>query len=406
MFLVNVLAEENGNVAAAARRVGINTSTAQMHIKRIEAYGVMQANCPEVGLDLDVPSPLALKKLSIHQTVDENGEATTDRRWVQFEPKLVDQMEALRDFADGLADSVVPAKPVKRLSDQLVEDMLTVYPLADVHLGMLAWAPETGEDFDLPICEARVNMGLDLLFEQTKPTRTAIIANLGDFFHFDDDAKRTKRAKNELDGDGRWSKVVRLGVDMLKRAIHRALEKHENVIVLNSIGNHDGQTALMLPMILEPHFKDEPRVYVETAPRWHHYYLFGSNLLGFHHGHSTKPAMLPGVMTSDILLNPNFDQVLVNPPIYDADAPDILISRDDIEFCHWYTGHIHHESKEYEAGILVESFRTLASNDAHASMTGYRSLRDIQAVMIHAENGECHRDRVSHKLIQTMLAAA
>jgi hypothetical protein len=85
-------------------------------------------------------------------------------------------------------------------------------------------------------------------------------------------------------------------------------------------------------------------------------------------------------MTSDILLNPN-------------------VNTQRVEFPHWLTGHIHHESKEFD-GVLVESFRTLAAKDAYHAGGGYRALRDIQAVSYHRHFGEMSRARVSYKMIQ------
>lgn len=287
----------------------------------------------------------------------------------------------LRDFADALGEQLkgvweaVPFNPPADLDD----DLLTVYALADIHLGMLAWAKETREDYDTKLTSEALRVGCDLLVAKTPPSRTAIVANLGDFFHFDNDNKQTQSG-HILDADGRWARVVDIGVECLLYFIRRALEKHETVKVINSVGNHDGQTGAMLPFVLKPYFLNEPRVIIETAPRDHHYHRFGVNLLGFHHGHKTNPSRLPMAMVNDCLLNSNVDT-------------------EGVENLHWLTGHIHHETKEYD-GCLVESFRALCAKDAYHAGGGYRAGREIQAPTYHRVFGEDGRERVSFKRIQ------
>lgn len=384
--ILQAIIENDGNLTKAAKSLDVHPSTVNASIRRIEGYAVMQSYVPEVGLTVKTPSPLALKKLSNHEKLDpESGEMVVDSRWVQYEPKAVDQMEALREFTEGLADTIKGiAKPVKWDRKSVLDNMLTVYPLADVHLGMLSWAAETGNDYDTDIASNLIRVAADILTAKTEPSKYAIVANLGDFFHFDNDLKRTSASGHALDGDGRWQKVVRLGVEGLKYWIQKALEKHEHVEVINSIGNHDDQSALMLPLILEPYYSNEPRVTINTSPTFYHYKRFGSNLLGFHHGHKTPANRLPGAMTADCLLSADFES-------------------EGVEFCHWLTGHIHHESKEYDYGCLVESFRTLCAKDIYAAGSGYRALRDIQAVMYDFDYGECDRSRVSHKLIKAVM---
>jgi hypothetical protein len=241
---------------------------------------------------------------------------------------------------------------------------------------MLSWKEETGENQDVEIARRLIECAADRLIAGADNSRYCVIANLGDFFHFDNDDSRTKRSGNSLDVDGRWSKVVRVGVHALRYFIAKALTKHEHVTVINSIGNHDDQTSLMLALILEPYYENEPRVTIETSPSSFHYHRFGNNFLGFHHGHQTPMRELPQLM-----------------------ATDRRKEWGECEYCMWLTGHIHHESKEYK-GCLVESFRTLAAKDAWHTAEGYRALRDIQSITFHCRYGEVGRQRVSLKMMR------
>lgn len=373
--LIEAVIECNGSLKKAAKRIGVHPANISRAIKRVTRSAAWQGFTEDGGPQERIPDSHYLKGTSTFY----DGDGNIRGRWIKTNAKLQDMLECLRDFAEGLANNAGTFDPVPKADLDFDDDILTVYPLADLHIGMLAWARECFNDYDAEICRDSLKVAAGLIHQQAPPSRQAIVANLGDFFHFDDNTFSTTSG-HILDTDGRHTKIVELGVECMIYFIRLALEKHEMVKVINSLGNHDGQTALMLPLILKPYFMNEPRVTIEDSPSLHHYHIFGSNLLGFHHGHKTAPSRLHGCMTSDILLNPK-------------------INTQAVEFPHWLTGHIHHETKEFD-GVLVESFRTLAAKDAYHAGNGYRALRDIQAVNYHRQFGEMSRARVSYKMIQ------
>jgi len=374
--MLELIIQCDGCLKAAADKLGCAPSTVQASVARIERYAATVKGTRTIDKS-EVHAEHYLKGLSTLVSI-KDGKREPILEWVKTNAKLQDQLDCLREFAEGLAENIEPVKPSPDVTHATMGDLLTVYPIADLHLGMLAWGEECGDSYDLKIASRALRMAAEVLTAKSEQTTTAIVANLGDFFHFDNDDQRTKASGAVLDGDGRWSKVVRLGVQGLKHFVECALAKHKHVHVINSIGNHDDQTALMLPLILEPHYAREPRVTIESAPRFYHYYEFGKNLLGFHHGHKVKPSALPDIMIADM-----------------REA----VGR--TKFSHWLTGHVHHEAKEYRT-CLVESFRTLAAKDSYHSSHGYNSLRDIQAVTYHREFGECGRNRVSYAMLQAM----
>jgi len=365
-----------GSVTKAAKAIGCNHSTVSASVKRIEKNAALQGWSPDHDLTKVIPDSHYLKGASTCY----DGDGNITQQWIKTDAKKMDLLRDLQDFAEALGENEKGKfKKVKKPSGKLDSELLTVYALADLHLGMLAWSRETREDYDLAIAREALRVGADLLIEKTPKSEMAIIANLGDFFHFDNDTYQTTSG-NILDTDGRWTKVVEIGVDCLLYFTRRALEKHKTVKIINSVGNHDGQSAAMLPFILKPYFENEHRVIVEDAPRAHHYHLFGANLLGMHHGHRTRANRLPMTMVNDMLTNSEIDT-------------------SEVEFMHWLTGHIHHETKEYD-GCLVESFRALCAKDSYHAGGGYRAGRELQAVTYHRKFGEAGRDRVSYKMIQ------
>lgn len=354
-------------ITGTAKKLGVDRRNVQRILRRIEKLakdGGHQPHMEVVG---------ACNQIDY----DEEGNGVVKRTWQRVK-KNQDKSD-LREFVDSLLNEVTGESPVvpKYPAPDIVEsDLMTVYPIVDHHLGMLSWRKETGEDYDYKIAEGLLCRGIDQLVAAAPASEIGIVANLGDFFHFDNDEKRTRRSGNTLDGDTRWAKIVRVGVGCLKYAISQALLKHPIVRVINSVGNHDEQTALMLPIILEAYYDNNPRVEIDVEPRNHHYYRFGNNLLGFHHGHTTKMEKLPYVMM--------------------ADRTDMST----VPFRHWLTGHIHHQSAKDIGGCLIESFRTLAARDAWHANEGYRSLRDMQSITYHREYGEIGRNRASLRMIE------
>lgn len=376
--VLELVIECDGNLAEAARRLGCSRGTVTASVSRIERTAALRGFSPDHDMKHTVPDTHYVKGTSTLYKTDEDGKESIALQWVKTNAKLQDELDCLQQFAEGLGETLEPCDPVADITHGTLTDLLTVYPIADLHLGMLAWGEECGDSYDAKIASRALRMAAEVLTAKSEPTEHAVVANLGDFFHFDDDDKRTKASGAVLDGDGRWSKVVRLGVQGLRHFIECTLAKHRHVHVINSIGNHDDQSSLMLPLILEPYYMSEPRVTIESSPRFYHYYEFGQNLLGFHHGHRIKPSALPELMMADM-----------------------REAMGRTKFSHWLTGHIHHESKEYRT-CLVESFRTLASKDAYHTANGYRALRDIQSITYHKEFGECARNRVSYEMLQAL----
>lgn len=302
----------------------------------------------------------------VSSLTDEKG--NVKGQWVKAYQSPEDRTEKLLEAIKELAGEWPKRKPSKS-PKKTDKDLLAVYPMGDPHLGMFSWALETGVNFDLKTAAADLYDAVDKLVSLAPRADRAIIGNLGDFFHTDNATNRTNRSGNPLDVDTRWGKVLGVGLKTMRRAIERALEKHNHVTVINVIGNHDEHTAVMLGLALEQYFEDEPRVTIDTSPSKFHWYRFEKNLLGFTHGDTVKLEDLSGIM-----------------------AVDRQKDWGETEYRYWYTGHVHHDKMKELAGCLVETFRTLAARDAWHQGQGYRSGRDMKCDILHAEYGRISRN--------------
>jgi hypothetical protein len=288
-------------------------------------------------------------------------------QWVKTFQSPEDRTEKLLEAVRELADEW-PKRPKTAGPKTTKEDLLAVYPMGDPHLGMFSWALETGVNFDLKVAESDLYDAVDKLVGLAAPAEKALIINLGDFFHTDNTTNRTNRSGNALDVDSRWAKVLGVGLRVMRRAIDRALEKHQHVTVINEIGNHDEHTSVMLGLALQQYYEDEPRVSIDTSPNKFHWYRFEKNLIGVTHGDTVKLDNLPGIM-----------------------AVDRQKDWGEADYKFWYTGHVHHDSAKEISGCLIETFRTLAPRDAWHNGQGYRSGRDMKCDILHKDYGRICR---------------
>ena len=300
---------------------------------------------------------------------DEDGKVKL--QWIKSDIPKEQQLEAFKAAIDAITDSVTPRPSVPSPSDNL-EDLMSVYTIGDAHIGMLAWGPESGEDNDLVTAETNLVAAMSMLVEQSNPTKEAFIIDVGDYFHSDNSENKTAKSGNVLDVDGRYAKVLEIGLRLTTELINKALEKHEVVRWRSAIGNHNEHSALMMNQFIKAYYRLEPRVIVHDSPSMFMYHQFGKNLLGVTHGHTAKPQSLGEIMS--------------------VDCEDIWSST---KYRYWYTGHIHHQSVKEYPSCVVETFRTLAGKDAwHAGM-GYRSGQDMKCITLHKNFGEVSRNTVN-----------
>jgi len=282
----------------------------------------------------------------------------------------------MRDFALSLAEDVKGRAPITDAPKSKDDDLMCVYPMGDPHFGMHAWWQDAGDDFDLSIAEKLTNSAIDRLIASAPNASTALLLNLGDMFHADNQ-NNTSLSGHQLDVDGRWPKVQQAGLRSMIYCIFRLLEKHEKVIFRINKGNHDGHSSYALALMLSCYFHNEPRVTVDLSPAVTWYYQFGKVLIGSTHGDTIKGPDMVGIMA--------------------ADKP---AEWGNTSYRYWYVGHVHHQdTKEYRGGV-VEYFRTLAARDAWHSGMGYRAGRDMRLIVLHKEYGEVERHRCDISMLQ------
>lgn len=365
---VDTLDAHMGNKTNAAAQLGVARSTLQNRLAAAARYGLLGFKPVPEGFEVSrissgpngehvqmrperacrdhVPEGHVVSGVST--LLDEQGRVAL--QWVKTKQGTDESsiVEAVRAAFEG---HHAPAAPAPHTTHA---DTVAVYPLADWHVGLLAWEEETGGNYDIHIGRQVLTEAVRSLIDATPPSRHALILGLGDLLHFDGYEARTERSGNALDTDSRYPKVLREAVRLVRYAIDLALAKHETVEVRLLAGNHDTKAALAVALALSLGYENEPRVTIDDSPSYMWFRRYGKVLLGATHGDRTKMDQMPLLMA--------------------VDRPDDWAASTRRRV---FTGHIHHERVREIGGVVVESLRSPVAKDAYHSFAGYRAGRSV-----------------------------
>jgi hypothetical protein len=308
-----------------------------------------------------VPDGHTIKGVSTY--VDSGG--AVKGQWIKT-TAVNDERQAWLDAIRSIGETLPPLEPVAAPvhSD---EDLLAVYPVGDPHVGLLSWHEDAGENFDLNIAERNLVSAFAHLVNLAPAAKRALLIFIGDNTHADGQANTTTKG-TRVDVDGRTVKMARTIIRAIRRAIDLVLKKHGEAEVKIERGNHDELLSAMIALALSMFYENEPRVTIDVSPEMFHWFKFGKNLIGTHHGHNAKPMDLLGVMVVDRA----------------ADWSETAHRR-------FYLGHYHHQIVKEVPGLICEYLPTLASSDAWHRSMGYRSQRAMYMDVFHREHGHVNR---------------
>jgi hypothetical protein len=317
--------------------------------------------------DATIPDGFEVARISTLR----NGAGEILNQWEIRTPGKGPGLDVWRELAETIKDRTPAAEPRTRAPGPSADHLLALYPLGDPHLGL------RGVD------GSGLAEGADLLYravadlvERGPRTRECLIVNLGDYYHSDDPSNRTRRGGFPLDVDGEWFEILKVGRDVAIALIDAALGHHEIVNVKCLIGNHDDLSSLFLTLLLEAHFRNEPRVRVDTSGAAFQWFEWGQNLFGFTHGQHAKRQNLVPKMANE-----------------QREAWGRTIHR------YWHVGHVHHDYRAEVDGVPIESHRTLAPKDGYHEAAGYLAGRDLKRITYHREHGEVSRETVSARML-------
>lgn len=320
--------------------------------------------------EADVPLPAlpeGHRVRGVSSLVDADGEIKAQWIKTSANDNAIDPVAVLRE---AFGDTGVPRAERVPGPISTDDDILAVIAHGDPHLGQLSWREDAGVNHDLAIAERHLMSAARHLIDIAPRAARCLLIWIGDNTHSDGQNNTTTKG-TRVDVDGRTTKMLGVAIRSFKAEVYMALEKFGSVHGIIERGNHDELLSAVIAMAVAQHFEDDPRVTIDVSPEMFHYYRFGQNLIGTHHGDKAKPMDLLGVMATDR-------------------------AKDWGETTHrrWYCGHIHHEVVKEVPGVTVEYLRTLAPSDAWHRAQGYRAGRDLRLDVFHREYGLINRSIV------------
>lgn len=354
--------KRTGNVTETARELGTNRRDIQRMLDRAgltedvrEKYRIDPAiadSMAAAGTNM-VPS---LAWVKVQPTEDQPGYSVMLRPDAQ-PPEAV--AARIRAALEGL----VPSEPVVA-PESVMAYLCAVYPLMDAHVGMLAWGRETGaQDYDLEHAAKDMRHAFAKVLAMTPAAHQAVLLIGGDYFHSDDTRAETPANRHRLDVDGRFWKIVDVGIGIIAETVARLLAKHASVLVRVLRGNHDPHSSMTLNFALAERYRNEPRITVEKEPRDLFMMQWGKCAIFAHHGDKGKPQQM-ALYLSDVC--PFWSQT---------------------RHRHYLTGHVHHDQAKDLGPLRYESLRAFCPPDAYAAGMGYGARRALQSITFHKQDG-------------------
>lgn len=351
-----------------SRKYGISDRVIRIRKAKLAKKGVGH------GRDVSHLVPDGYKIKGTSSLVDEFG--NTKLQWVKTDTDAERQVELMKAVIEGMKSEITPVAPVKAARAKRDDKLLNLYTVSDFHLGMLAWADESGDDWDMKIAEALFSRWFDAAFQKAPDAGTGVINLLGDLAHFDSLDAVTPASGHVLDADTRYQKLVRYMIRMVRRVVDMALVKHKNVRLLIVQGNHDESGMIWLAEMFSTLYDNEPRVFVDTSPDVYKMVQHGKTTLFFTHGHKCRFEVVEPIMIA------KFRKAF-----------------GESEYSYAHVGHLHHQKIVESRNMVVEQHRTLAAKDAYASRGGWMSKRSANVITYSSEFGEVGRLSISPEML-------
>ncbi len=280
-----------------------------------------------------------------------------------------EQLDAMRHAISDLAETLPTLPTVEQSLESELADDATIYVSNDLHFGLMAWEPETGQDWDTNMVSAEVRLAYDYLFARSPASKVGIVVDLGDLTEADDFKNMTPHSGNVLDTDSRYPKVLRAAYEALMYAVNKALQKHEIVYFYNVAGNHDVSSGHAIREIMIQAYKDNPRVIIDESPSPIKYHQHGKCLFQFFHGDQMKMNRAGETMA--------------------VDCEEIF---SETKHRYGHSGHWHRDIVLDGAIAKIESHRNLPPLNAWAHGAGYRrGIGTMKSITYNTEIGEHSR---------------
>lgn len=282
---------------------------------------------------------------------------------ISFEEMRDDFKQALKDYSPSF-------KPIKRTP--ITDSHLLVIDIADLHIGKLASANETGEDYDVDEALLRAADGVRGILDKASgfPIDQILFIIGNDVLHVDNANKSTTSGTGQ-DVSGMWYDNYKMARELYVAIIERLLAIAD-VHILHCPSNHDYVTGFMLADSIHSWFRNHPNITFDVSPAHRKYYQYGDNLLGASHGDGAKMEHMPLLMANE--------------------SKEMWAKT---SFRYIYLHHVHHmkkyitmTGKDYH-GVTVEFLRSASATDSWHHRNGFQHApKAIEGFIHHKKYGQ------------------
>lgn len=249
---------------------------------------------------------------------------------------------------------------------------LLVIDPSDIHIGKIAVAAETGEDYSIKKAVNRTKRGVhNLLNKSSGYNFDQVLFIVGNDALHVDNAKSSTTAGTHQDTDSLWHVAFQAAKNMYVELIELLMQVAD-VHILYCPSNHDFTHGFFLADTLKSWFRDSENVTFDADIIHRKYFKYGKNMIEADHGDGCKMKDTPMLMAHEA------------PKMW-AECP----------YRYSYKHHIHHKVKagtvvEYghdSIGVSIEFLRSPSPADGWHHRNGYVNLPAIEAFVHCKETG-------------------
>ena len=286
----------------------------------------------------------------------------------EFKSKNLQEFEHLQKEIVKELKQYAPQYPVLKRK-KLKDGHLLVVDPADIHIGKLSEAFETGEDYNNQIAVKRVREGVQGILDKAQGFHIDQVLFIGgnDILHIDN-PKRTTTKGTIQDTDGMWYSNFLLAKKLYVEILEKLITVADVHFTFNP-SNHDYMSGFFLADVIKTWFKNNKNITFDCSISHRKGYQYGSNLIGTTHGDGAKVQDLPLLM-----------------------AQEYPIQWSKTKHRYVYTHHVHHKSSKDYIGVTVESLRSPSGTDSWHHIKGYQHApKAVEGFIHHKEHGQIAR---------------
>jgi hypothetical protein len=316
------------------------------------SHKALAADCDANGIPINDVKHYWHKSKSISMFVK-----TNDKNYFEMRDGIVAEMQKYSPIYPNIY------YPVNNDGHLLVIDP------ADIHIGKLCNAIETGEEYNEQIAVQRVRDGVNGILQKVKGFAIdKILLIIGNDILHVDTPKNTTTAGTFQDSSVMWYDAFTIAKQIYIETIEKLMQIAP-VHVQYDPSNHDYTNGFFLADTIHSWFSKCKQVTFNVTPAHRKYFKYHANLIGTTHGDGAKLNDLPLLMAQE--------------------------AANDWAGCkhrYFFTHHIHHKSAKDIGSVCIESLRSASGTDSWHHRNGYQHApKAIEGFLMHKIHGQIAR---------------